>query len=449
MLRIKRLFSVAGLFLTIQAAGQGKNIDRIIAVVGDRPILFSEVEMQRMQAVAQGLPFGPEKRGEILDEILFQNLLITHAELDSLTVSDAQVTNEMEGRLRYFEQQIGGRKKLEEFYGKSIAQIKEEFFDMIKDKLMAQAMERKITEGIKVTPNEVRAFYNRIPNDSLPLINSMVELAQLTIVPKVSDEEKKRTRIKLEAVRKRIMSGASTFCVEAIDSDDPGSNGNCGEWDFIPRGTFVPQFDAIAFRLKDGEFSEVFETDYGFHFMQLIQRRGDEYKGRHILFVPKISPLEMKASSLRLDSLYQAIRDGKISWEKACEKYSTDAESKRNGGRMMNPMNGDTKFDVADLDPQLFLTIDKMKPGQISLPVGYTTQDGKPGFRLLKLISRSAPHQANLTDDYQLIQNAAQNDKESKTVDDWARNKITSTYVWIADDFKQYTYRYNWIRHNN
>jgi peptidyl-prolyl cis-trans isomerase SurA len=438
------MFAIAFLLVQTSLFAQGKNIDRVVAVVGDRPILFSEIEMQRLQAISAGLPMGSESRGEILDELLFQALLLTHAEIDSVTVSDAQVNNEMEGRLKYFEQQIGGRKKLEEFYGKSIAQIKEDFFEQIKDRLLAQAMERTITEGVKVTPAEVRAFYSRIPKDSLPLINSSVEIGQLTVIPKVTDQDKKKVREKLEAVRKRIISGASTFCVEAIDSDDPGTNTKCGEWDFVPRGTFVPQFDAIAFRLKEGEFSEVFETDYGFHFMQLLQRRGDEYKGRHILFIPKVSTYELRNSSLRLDSIYQAITRGTITWEKACEKFSSDDDSKRNGGRIMNPMNGDTKFDVSDLDPQLFLLIDRMKVGEISLPVNFNGNDGKPGFRLVKLISRSAPHQANLTDDYQMIQNAAQNDKESKIVDDWAKRKIGGTYVWIAEEFRSYKFRYNW-----
>lgn len=446
MLKINTFIAALFVLLCTGAWAQVQNIDRVIAIVGDRPILYSEVEMQRIQAISQGINPGPNAKGTILDNLIYQYLLIHHAELDSLEVSEAQVNNEMEGRIRFFENQIGGRKKLEEFYGKTIAEIKEEFYDMIKDKLLSQAMERKITEEVKVTPHEIRTFYEAIPKDSLPFINSQIEIAHITLIPKVSDEEKKRVKEKLQKVRDCIMKGDCSFCVEALDSDDPGSRSRCGEWDFVPRGTFVPQFDAIAFRLKDGEFSEVFETAYGYHFMQLIQRRGEEYKGRHILFVPKVSSLDLRKASSRLDSVYQLIKDGKMSFERAAELFSDDEESKQNGGKIVNPETGESKFDVGEMDPQLFLTLDRMNINEVSLPVAFTTSDGKSGFRVIKLLKRTSPHRANLIDDYQLIQGAAQNDKQNKAVDTWVRSKIYGTYIWVAEDFRNYTYQYPWIK---
>lgn len=448
MLRNKLLFFLVMVISTLKLSAQTQNIDRVIAVVGDHPILYSEVEMQRIQALSQGFNLGPNGKGLILDQLLYERLLIHHAEIDSLEVTEAQIQNELEGRIRFFENQIGGRKKLEEFYGKSVAEIKEEFYPMVKDKLLSQAMERKITENLKVTPQDIREFYKKIPKDSLPLINSQVEFSQITIIPVVTPEEKKRIKEKLEKVRQCIMKGDCSFCVEALDSDDPGSRSRCGEWDFIPRGTFVPQFDAIAFRLKDGEFSEVFETDYGYHFMQLIQRRGDEYKGRHILYVPKVSSMDMRKASAKLDSVYHSILNKEISFLDAVAKYSDDKDTKQNGGVVSNPVNGDTRFDVTDLDPQLFLTLDRMKEGEISLPVPYTSGDGKQGFRILKLNKRTAPHRANLTDDYQLLQNATQNDKHNKEVEKWVKGKIFGTYIWIAEDFRNYEFQYNWIKTN-
>lgn len=430
-------------------AQQHQTIDKVVAIVGDRAILLSDVEKAKLQAEQEGVKFTTDPRATILDQLIYEYLLVYQAEVDSLVVTDEQVNNKMEANLKYFESQIGGREALEKFYGKSVEAIKEEFFPQIKDKLLSQAMESKITEGLRVTPAEVRTFFEKIPVDSLPYINSYVEIAQITIIPKVSEAEKKRAKEKLVQIRADIISGASTFCFEAIGSDDPGSSGRCGEYDFVRRGQFVPEFDAAAFSLKDGQYSEIFETSYGFHFLQLIQRRGEEYKCRHILKSPKVSALDMNNASLKLDTIFRKITQGEITFPDAAKKFSDDEETKQNGGRMLNPQTGDTHFDISEIDPQLFIQIDRMKVGEISKPSAFTTPDGKNGFRIIKLMNRSSPHRANLRDDYQMIQTAAQNEKQRTAVDNWVKSKISSTYIWIAEDFRVFEYRYNWLKKVN
>lgn len=445
---LKNKLLIALLFFTSVVFAQNKTqvIDKVVAVVGDKPILLSDVEKARLQMMSEGISFKPEDRALILDQLIYEYLLIHHAIQDSLEVTDDQVNNKMEANLKFFEQQIGGRDKLEEFYGKTVEQIKEQFFPQIKDKLLSQAMESKITEGLKVTPAEVKKFFESIPVDSLPFINSYVELAQISIIPKVSDDDKRKAKMKLAKIREDIISGASTFCFEAaINSDDPGSASKCGEYDFVRKGQFVKEFDAAAFSLKDGQFSEIFETSYGYHFMQLIQRRGEEYKCRHILIVPKVTNADMTRASVLLDSLYQAIANNQITFEEAALKYSDDAESKHNGGKMINMQTGDTHFDVREIDPQMFILIDKMKVGEVSKPAQYQAPENKIGFRMIKLLKRSNPHRANLNDDYQMIQGAAQGDKERRTVDNWVSSKIPATYIWIDPDYSQFDFKYNWL----
>jgi len=435
-------------FIPLFAAGQNKNIDRVIGIIGDKPILYSEMEAQFLQAKAQGIPMGDNPRALIMDQLLYQKLLLHHAEVDSIEVSEDQVQNELEARIRYYEQMIpGGRKGLEEFYGKTIELIKEEFYENIKDNLKSKQMEREITSGIKVTPSEIREFFNKIPKDSLPLISSLLEMSHIAIIPKITDAAKAERKAELEELRQQLIKGEISWCRAAFKSDDPGSRTKCGEWgEFVPRGTFVPEFDAVAFRLKEKQISEIFETSYGYHFLRLDQRRGEEYIGAHILFAFHVSDDESYKASQKLDSILKLITENKISFEKAALQYSDDEDSKYNAGKIINPQNGETKFEISSLEPELFMSIDRMRVGEISGIVPFNTNDGKEGVRIIKLTQRSDPHRANLSDDYQMISNAAQSDKEEKTVEQWVKSKIATTYVWLAEDFRDYTFQYSWVK---
>jgi len=437
---------VLALLAVIHAKTQ-TNIDRIVAIIGDKIILHSEVLTQMKQAQQEGANLGANPYCTVLEENMFQKLLVHQADVDSLVVKDEQVEQELNQRIAYFIAQIGSKEKFEAYYGKSTEKFKEDFRDAIRDRMKAQQMQSKSTSDIKVTPKEIVDFYNKIPKDSLPFIGSKIEVAHLVMMPKVSTDEKLRVKKKLDEYRTDILSGKESFCVVAtLESEDPGTRNNCGEFELVPRGTFVPEFDAVAFTLKEGQISEVFETQYGFHILQLLERRGDMYRGRHILMSPKISNLQMAKASQKMDSIYNLIRTNQMTFEDAVKKFSTDDETRQNQGKLFNQQTGDTKFETNEVDKQLFITVDKMNPGDISEPVYMTTPDQKQGIRIVKLLSRSDPHVANLKDDYPQISEAALGEKKNRAVLKWVRSKTGTMYVWIEEDAKTCSFEYPWMK---
>lgn len=434
-------------FLISVGASAQQTIDEIIAIIGDKIILRSDIDNQIRNAKQEGITLPANPECSMLEELMFQKLLVHQADVDSLEVKEEQVEAEMDQRINYFIAQIGSKEKFEEYYGKSVDKFKDDFREMIRDRMKSQQMQGKITGEIKVTPKDVRDFFNNIPKDSIPFMGSKIELAHIVIMPKLTAEQKQKIRDKLNKIRTDIMAGTESFCGAAIDhSDDPGTRSNCGEFELIPRGTFVPEFDAVAFTLKEGQISEIFETTYGYHILQLLERRGDMYRGRHILIAPKVDNLQMGKASQKLDSIYQDILNKKITFEDAAQIYSTDEETKRNGGKLFNQQTGDTKFETNEIDKQLFILIDRMNPGDISEPVFMTTPDNKQGIRIVKLISRSEPHVANLKDDYPQISEAALGDKKSKAILKWISSKTNSMYVWLHEDMRDCKFEYPWLK---
>lgn len=422
-------------------------IDGVIGVVGNKVILHSEVEGQLVQAKQNSISVDDDTRCLIYQDLLFQSLLVNQAELDSVVVSEDQVNSELDQRIRFFEQQIGGKEKLEEFYGKSIAEIKDEFYSLIESRMKADQMKSIITSDIAITPKEIKKYYADFDRDSIPLVGSRVEVSHIIKQPVVSEKIKKETKEKLKGWRKDILSGERTFASTAVlYSNDPGTRTDGGEFGWVSRGTFVPEFDRIAFKMKEGEISEVFETDYGFHILELFERRGDQYSGRHILLIPKISNEDLAKSKVFLDSVYNLIEKNVYTFEEAAEKFSDDNESKFSGGLIYNQNTATSKFEMGELDKQLFVVIDKMEVGDISKPAFMQTKDGKEAYRLVKLKSISDPHKANLKDDYQLIQNMATSDIRAKKIKDWIKEKTTSTYIKVGDDYKDCSSISEWIK---
>lgn len=426
---------------------EGELIDGIVGVVGSKVILYSEIEGQLVQAKQSGMEVNDDTECLILQDLMFQSLLVNQAELDSVEVSEDQVNSELDQRIRFFEQQIGGREKLEEFYGKSIAEIKDEFYTLIENRMKAEQMKATITSGISITPKEIKKYYNDMPSDSIPLVGSKVEVAQITKQPQVSEEIKKATKEKLNNWRNEILSGDRTFAGTAVlYSNDPGTRGDGGEFGWVSRGTFVPEFDRIAFKMKEGDISEVFETDYGFHILELFERRGEQYSGRHILLIPKISNEDLQKSKAFLDSVYNLIEEGKYTFEEAAKEFSDDKESKFSGGLIYNQNTATSKFEMNELDKQLFVVIDKMEVGDVSKPAFMQTQDNKEAYRLVKLKSISDPHKANLKDDYQLIQNMATSEIRNDKVKNWIKDKTSNTYINISDEYKDCSSISEWIK---
>ena len=434
------------LFISINAFGQGKTIDEIVAVVGDEIILFSDIQIQKNQLKQQGYA-GTLSDCDVLEEILFEKLLLNQAKIDSLEVTDDMVNVELEKRLNVFVRQIGSTEKLEEYYGKTIREIREDFFDVLKDQILVQRMQGTIADGLNVTPQDVSEFYNSIPQDSLPFINASVELAQIVKYPEISREEIERVRNRLREFKQQAESGKEEFeTLAALYSEDPGSSAKGGNLGMQARGTWVPEFDAVAFNLKGGEISAPFKTDFGWHVMQMLERRGEMYNANHILLVPKTSSFELTQSRLDLDSIRNLVVRDSISFAFAASKYSDDERSKNQNGMMVNNAKGSTIFEMSELDPTVFMAIDTLKLGQVSSAFYFQGEDRKQGYRIIKLISETEPHRANMQEDYQALQNMASQKLSSENMDKWVKQKISDTYIKLNVEYQNCDFDYPWLK---
>ncbi len=425
---------------------QPQVIDRVIAVVGTNAILESDVEAQYMQYRMQGMIEGTatEVKCQILENMLLEKLLLNQAALDSVEVTDNEVEQSMDQRLRYFISQFGSQEKLEEFYQKSIVEIKEEFRDMIRDQMKVQKVESAIKEKVFVTPSEVKQYYREMPLDSIPLINSEVEMSQILRIPPISVEQKVVIKEKLRDLRRRIINGENFATLAILYSEDPGSAAKGGEIGFYGRGELYPEYEAVAFKLSEGEISEIVESKAGFHIIQLIERKGDYVNTRHILLMTKPSPEDLEKARNVLDSVYNLVEGGTISFEEAIQKYSDDP-GKNSGGMVINPYTGATKYEMDQLEPQLSFAINRLEVGQISKPIPTQTEEGKEAFRLVKLVSRTEPHRANLEDDYNVIQEWALRQKQQVELIDWVDKNLDNAYIMVIDDYKDCNYISNWF----
>jgi peptidyl-prolyl cis-trans isomerase SurA len=424
-------------FFSIRTAAQPIDlvIDQVSAVVGSKILLKSEIEGQYEQLLTQGATAGDDLRCRLVEQMIINKMLVNQAILDSVEVTDGQVDNELDRRIGYMVNQIGSEEKLEEYYDKSILEIKDEFRPMIRDQMMAQQMQGKITKDVSVSPADVRTFYNAIPPDSLPFINAEIEYAQIVLNVPVSEAEKQKIRERLNGYRKRVAEGED-FATLAILYSQDGSARNGGELGFVTRGDFVPEFEAVAFKLRKDEVSEVVESRFGFHIVQLIERRGEQINVRHILIKPTFNADDIILTQLRADSLYSAIKNDSISFTDAAQRFSDDSDSRYNGGFVVKPKNGTTRFESDEVDPSVFFQLEKMEPGEVSTPIQALSVEDKTAFKILLLKSRSEPHKANLTNDYQRIQEATLAEKESKALDEWVRKKRSATFVQISEDYR-------------
>ena len=411
-------------------------IDQVVAIVGEKPILYSEIQGQKLQLLQQGIELEEDIDCYLLDEFMTQQLLIHQAEIDSIEVTEEMVKVELDQRIQYFSAQVGGTEALEDFYGKSIEEIKEEFFEQIEDKMKAQKMQQEVTGGVTATPKEVRNFFYRIPYDSIPFINTKVKISQMVIAPEISYEQKELTKNKLLKIKNRINANEISFSVAAeFYSNDPGSKANGGNFGWVDRGDFVPEFDAIAYTIPLNTVSDVFESPFGFHILKIEKRRGDQYYGSHILLKNEISEQDLADLKEKCISISKDIEMKKISWEKAIEKNSTE---KNNGtsGVIFNESTGDMYWDMQNIDKSLFVGINNLEIGEYSEPLYYEDLKGNIGYRILKLEDRTKPHKANLDDDYEYIQKFAVNEKQINKMDQWVNKSAKNTYIQVDGLFR-------------
>lgn len=447
---MKSLFIISTVLLLSFSSNAQHTIDKIVAQVGDNIILLSDIQGQKIQAIQAGVEVTPKMDCQILEELMFQKLLLNQAALDSIIISPQQVDAEMEQRIRVIEGQIGGRQKLEAFYGKTIGEIKREFRTVIEDQLLSQEMERTITADISVTPREVERFYKTIPYDSIPLISSQLSFQQIVHYPEIKPTDKQRAYDKLAKIRKGIVESGKNFSTQArLYSMDPGSAKDGGKIE-ATRGMMVPQFEAAAFSLDKNGVSEIFETQYGYHIVKLLDRKGDDYTCQHVLIVAEFDPDAITTAALKMDSCYKQIKSGKITWEQGVQLFSNEESTKENNGTITNPITGDIMWSMEDLnqvDRQIYLLTNAMETNEVSEPTLYENQiDRKEGIRLVRLTKRTAPHRANLKDDYALIKRAAENDKKQDVIAKWTQSKIGNAYIRLDEEFISCKFVNNWVQ---
>ncbi|MGH7237836.1 MAG: peptidylprolyl isomerase, partial [Candidatus Saccharimonadales bacterium] len=399
------------LFMQVARAQQKHTLDKIAAVVGSSIILQSDIELKYATYLAQGNPPNPAVKCEIAQSFITQKLLAAQAVIDSIEVSDDDVDAEVDRRMRGMIQRAGSQDRLEQFLGRSVIQYKDEVRPDIKEELVAQKMQQKITSDINTTPEDVKTFFNRIPKDSLPTFNKEVEVGVIQFNPKLTEAEKAVYKQKAEDLLERVKKGEDFGALARLYSQDPGSAMQGGDLGFADRSAYVKEFAAWAFRLKPGQLSPVFETEFGFHFLQVIERRGEQVHVRHILIVPAITDASLVRAKMKADSVYDfLLKNKKIDFSTAAAYYSDDKQTKYNGGMMLNSQNVDTRTTIIptnQLDPQVALTLDTMKVGSISKPILFLGSDGKKSYKILYLKSSTNAHKASLSQDYPKIKEFA------------------------------------------
>ncbi len=431
------LSAMLTLALPSVAQDNGVVIDKVVAIIGRQIVMHSDIETQKMQIKAQNYAVPEDIECQILEQGMYQKLLVNQAIVDTVEVSEAQVNAETDRRINYYVSQIGSEEKLEEYYKKPMDEIREDLLDIVKEQLTAQNMEDEVTRNVTVTPQEVRDCFKALPKDSLPMINTEFEIEQLSVSPKVEETEILRIKDRLREFKDRVAKGESFATLAVLYSEDPGSAMKGGELGFMSRNDLVAEFSAVAFNLVPNEVSKVVKTEYGYHIIQLIEKRGERMNCRHILLKPKISANEKKNAMMRLDTIRQKIVNKEITFKEACWMFSDDEDTRLNGGVMLNPYTGTSLFEAEQLDPKVATAIRNLEVGEISKPFESEDDQGNTVCKIVLLRAKTKPHKANLSQDYQRIQNMAIEKKKGDVLEEWLAKTIESTYIKIDDDFKK------------
>ncbi len=436
---INKALLIGLLLVSVGAAkGQGNGevvIDKIIAKVDDYIVLKSDLERAYLEFLSRGEIIKGDAKCQILENLVINKLMLAKAEIDSVMVLDAQVEMNLDQRMSYFIQQIGSEEKLEEIYNKTVAEFRAELFDDIKDQMTIQKMQGEISSSVKTTPAEVATFFKQIPKDSLPYFSTEVTIGQIVKKPEVNKGRKKEISDMLSSIRERILNGEDFGALAAKYSMDPGSRGSGGRLGFFKRGELAPEFEATALSLEPGEISEPVETQFGFHIIQLVERRGNTFDSRHILVIPTPTLSDIQDAKDYLDSLKSMIQSDSIDFEHTAKEYSDDQETSGNGG-FFSDANGAMKVSVEQLDPSLFFTIDTMSVGDITPPMEFKQRDGTDAVRIIYYKDRIAPHQANLKQDYQKLKAATLANKRNNIMSKWFEEARHEVYVNINEDYE-------------
>ena len=441
---------LAMLLVCAAAIAQDNVIDEVIWVVGDEAILRSEVEEERLRAQYEGMPIPGDPYCVIPEQLAIQKLYLHQAEIDSIEANESTVSHQVDARINFYLNQIGSKEKMEEYFRKTTSEIREELMTTVRNQMIIQQMQAKLTENVKPTPAEIRRFYESLPQDSLPMIPAQVEVQILSFEPKVPVEEIERVKSRLREFTERVNSGNADFAMLArLYSEDTESAKHGGELGFVGRGQLVKEFAEVAFNLNDPRrVSRIVQTEYGYHIIQLIEKKGDRINCRHILMRPRISGDDKVKAISRLDSIADVVRSGKATFEQAVAYFSEDKNTALNAGLMMNEQTGASKFEYQDLPPEVAKQIYNMNIGEISKPfVMMDPMKNREVVAVVKLKSKVAAHKANLTDDYQVIRQLLVQKQSEELLKAWVQKKQSEIYVHIDENWRGCDFQFpGWVK---
>lgn len=425
-------------------------IDEVIWIIGDESILRSEVEEQKLRAQYEGTPIQGDPYCVIPEQIAINKLFLHQAILDSVVVGEGQVNNQVENRLNFFISQIGSKEKMEEYFGKNTTNLREDLRTMFRDQMIIQQMQQKLVGDIKSTPAEVRRFYNGLSTDSIPSVPAQVELQIISFEPPVPIEESNRIKERLRDFTDRVNKGTTEFSVLArLYSEDEESAKRGGELGFMGRGQLVPEFSLVAFNLTDPKkVSRIVQSEFGYHIIQLIEKRGDRINCRHILLKPKVSLADKNKAIQKLDSISNLIRLGKTTFEEAVIYFSQDKTTAMNAGLMLNEKSGSSKFEYQDLPQEVAKVVYEMNVGEISKPFTMISPStNKEVVAVVKLKSKTENHKANMIDDYQMLKNFYEGKEKERFINNWIIKKQKETYISIDPAWQNCKFQYpGWIK---
>lgn len=438
------LFLING--IAVFAQNKGIPVDGIVAVVGKDIIMQSELEKHYLDYTSQYKTVEDpyETRCYILETLMFNKLMVNQAELDSIEVSDEEVDYRLNSRISYFLQQVGGNQKIiEEYYHKPMSEIKKDMREMMKEQALIEQEQYKITGDIAVTPSEVKAFAARMDADSMPVVPTAYQFGEIVKIPPVSDEEVQSVKDRLNDYRERVLRGEKFSTFARMYSDDPGSASKGGDLGFVERGTLYPEFEAVAFNLKSGEISQVVKTQAGYHIIQMIERKGESIRVAHILLQPKPSTDEQVKAITYLDSIRGIIINEHLDLATAAKRFS-EGPTKNSGGMAVNPYTNSNSFDKQSMDDATFMTVNKLIPGEYSECVPFVNDDGIMAYRLIYLKEKVAEHKANIVEDYDMIKNAALEEKKYDALQKWVLEKVKITSIKLNEQYRDCEFVTKW-----
>ena len=453
---MKKILSVLWLACCacLSAVAQDNVIDEIVWVVGDDAILRSDIETQRLYMLNEGQRFDGDPYCVIPEQLAIQKLYLNQAKIDSITANENQVIQSVDQWMNMAVNQMGSREKLEEYMGKKFSQIKEERKETVREQQIVQQMQQKLIGEIKLTPAEIRKYFNQLPQDSLPTIPTTVEVQIVTMEPKIPFEETDAIKARLRDFTEQVNTGKMEFSTLArLYSEDPGSSVRGGELGFMSKTQLLPEFANVAFNLKDPKrVSQIVQTEYGYHIIQLIEKRGDRINCRHILLKPKVSDKELTEATTRMDSLYNDLQAEKFSFDEAATFVSADKDTRNNKGLMVNQNYessnyGTPKFEMQELPQEIGKVVYQMQVGDISKPFTMLTDKQKEVVAIVKLRARVNGHKANLADDFQAMKQLVESRKREELLNDWIRKKQKTTYVRISEGWRNCDFKYpGWVK---